>query len=206
MFPISLSNFTFSWGDPGWAPAPIPVIGSCWPLGQGQSKHSRMAWRAHGDPEAVLGSGTNLDPSLALGLDREGARRWPLGIQGRKNLRAEPRWVSAAPEAGASSLVRLGCNSKLCPASLHFFTGSPSTPPPTAQCCQLLQCLPEVAHPDLIPHPTRHTPKHTLCCPTEALLLQADDDKWDQSAWLKALSSMTAALLLALCSCPSSCR
>ncbi|XP_065767015.1 uncharacterized protein [Muntiacus reevesi] len=55
--------------------------------------------------------------------------------------------------------------------------GSPSTPPPTAQCRQLLQCLPEVAHPGLIPHPTRHMPKHTLCCPTEALLLCADDDK-----------------------------
>ena len=29
--------------DPGWAPALIPVIGSCCPLDQRQSKHSRVA-------------------------------------------------------------------------------------------------------------------------------------------------------------------
>ena len=81
------------------------------------------------------------------------------------------------PEAGASSLVRPGCNSKQCPPFPYFFAGSPSIPPPSAQCHQLLQFLQKWPTSGLIPYPTKHTPKHTLCHPTEALLLRADDDK-----------------------------
>lgn len=74
-------------------------------------------------------------------------------------------------------MVGPGCSSKQCPPSPDVSAGPLCTPPPTPQCHQLLQCPSEVAQ--VWPYSCRrtHTPKPTLCVPTEALILRADDNK-----------------------------
>lgn len=74
-------------------------------------------------------------------------------------------------------MVRTGCNSKQCPPSPNVSAGPLCTPPPSFPCHQLLQCPPEVAQVWPYPYCHRRSPKPTVCVPTEALILQAADNK-----------------------------
>lgn len=182
LFPLYRPSFTWSCQDPVWNPALSPMIDSCCLHGREPKIAQQNGLRDTWNPTDIswIRNQFNLLPCIGAGQGRCQALITGLQVQGRKNLRTEPR---QATPSKASRFLRLGLQgggdqwsgqaaTQTVSTLLQCLSRAPLHP--STKCLMppaLQKCPPEVAQVWPYPYCHRHTSKPTLCVPTQALIL-----------------------------------